>query len=128
MRACFHASVRARISKRRTNLMAPNCHLGCTARHRTGTAPHCSAPHRTAWRQNLRIREAPDASCNVYVEGLTYETCTTSEQLMRVFANGRRNLIYAETKMNKASSRSHAVFQLLVQRRRYPSANRLAGH
>ncbi len=31
--------------------------------------------------------------------------------MMRAFHRGRTNLVYAETKMNKLSSRSHAVFQ-----------------
>ncbi|KAH8049169.1 hypothetical protein JL721_11770 [Aureococcus anophagefferens] len=33
------------------------------------------------------------------------------------FASARKNVVYAETKMNKASSRSHACFQLRVSRR-----------
>jgi hypothetical protein len=33
------------------------------------------------------------------------------------YAPGRNNLVYAETKMNKSSSRSHAVFQIKVSKR-----------
>merc|ERR1719436_2404087 len=37
--------------------------------------------------------------------------------MLEAFDRARRNVVYAETKMNKASSRSHAVFQLRVTRR-----------
>eukprot|EP00965_Chrysotila_dentata_P036805 1224477-Pleurochrysis_carterae.AAC.1 len=51
------------------------------------------------------------------VEGLTITECRTAEDLLNLLQLGRRNLIYAETKMNKSSSRSHAVLQLRVSRR-----------
>jgi len=50
------------------------------------------------------------------VSDLTWIDCPNAKELKRVFARARNNLIYAETKMNKASSRSHAIFQIKVTR------------
>ena len=51
------------------------------------------------------------------VHGLTWTPCKSPDELLKAFAKGRNNIVYAETKMNKASSRSHAVFQIKVSRR-----------
>lgn len=50
------------------------------------------------------------------VPGLTWLRCSRPDQLLAAFAFARTNLVYAETKLNKASSRSHAVFQVRVRR------------
>ncbi|CAK0819380.1 unnamed protein product, partial [Prorocentrum cordatum] len=50
------------------------------------------------------------------VQGLTWLRCSRPDQLLAAFAFARTNLVYAETKLNKASSRSHAVFQVRVRR------------
>ena len=47
-----------------------------------------------------------------YVEGLTWRVCESPEVLMELFDIGRKHLRYAETHMNKHSSRSHAVMQV----------------
>jgi len=51
------------------------------------------------------------------VPGLTWIECKRPEAMIEAFARARQNLIYAETKMNKASSRSHAVFQIRLTKR-----------
>lgn len=51
------------------------------------------------------------------VPGLTWVPCNSSRDLCRTFARARAHVVYAETKMNKASSRSHAVFQVRIVRR-----------
>ena len=51
------------------------------------------------------------------VKGLVWHKCKTPNELLQCFQKGRMNLVYAETKMNKASSRSHAVFQIKVAKR-----------
>jgi len=51
------------------------------------------------------------------VLGLTWTQCKSPDELLKAFAKGRNNIVYAETKMNKASSRSHAVFQIKVSKR-----------
>ena len=51
------------------------------------------------------------------VDGLAEVHCKTAAQLLQAFDSGRRHLRYAETKLNKSSSRSHAVLQLSVSRR-----------
>ena len=51
------------------------------------------------------------------VRGLAWARCKTPNELLQCFQRGRNNLVYAETKMNKSSSRSHAVFQIKVAKR-----------
>lgn len=51
------------------------------------------------------------------VKGLAWTKCGTPNDLLQCFQKGRMNLVYAETKMNKSSSRSHAVFQIKVSKR-----------
>jgi len=51
------------------------------------------------------------------VQGLHWMMCKTPNDLLQCFQKGRNNLVYAETKMNKSSSRSHAVFQIKVTKR-----------
>ena len=65
-------------------------------------------------RTNLRVK--PKGTGHE-VEGLSAIECKTPGELLALFDSGRRALVYAETKMNKHSSRSHAVLQLHVSRR-----------
>ncbi|KAK3278300.1 hypothetical protein CYMTET_13751 [Cymbomonas tetramitiformis] len=58
------------------------------------------------------------------VQGLTWLPCKTPEELLQAFQRGRNNIVYAETKMNKASSRSHAVFQIKVIKRARATENK----
>jgi len=52
-----------------------------------------------------------------WVPGLTHIKCANPSDLLEAFGRARSNLVYAETRMNKASSRSHAVFQICITRR-----------
>jgi len=54
------------------------------------------------------------------VTELTWVHCKQSRKLLNTFVKARRNLIYAETKMNKASSRSHAIFQIRITKHVQP--------
>lgn len=58
---------------------------------------------------------------------LSWEPCRTPERLLHAFERARSNLVYAETKMNKMSSRSHAIFQIRIEKRqkavKSPSGN-----
>ena len=63
---------------------------------------------------NLRVKPCGKTH---EVDGLTYTECKSASELLGLFDAGRRALVYAETKMNKHSSRSHAVLQLNVSRR-----------
>ena len=64
---------------------------------------------------NLNVTRSSDGTGAV--EGLTWIPTSSANALLELFAKARKMLIYAETKMNKASSRSHACFQLKVSRR-----------
>ena len=65
-------------------------------------------------RNNLRVKQSPRGGWEV--EGLGWFTCRSPEYLMFVVRNGRKRLVYAETHMNKHSSRSHAVVQIRLLR------------
>lgn len=60
---------------------------------------------------NLNVQGAGD------VPGLTWLKCKNPDELIHAFQRARSNVVYAETKMNKASSRSHAVFQIRISKR-----------
>jgi len=49
---------------------------------------------------------------------LTWVECESPQAMLEFFKRARSGLHYAETKMNKSSSRSHAVFQISIVRRR----------
>ncbi|CAK0809304.1 unnamed protein product [Prorocentrum cordatum] len=51
------------------------------------------------------------------VPGLTWLACQQPCEMLEAFSRARSGLVYAETRMNKASSRSHAVFQIRATRR-----------
>ena len=58
----------------------------------------------------LKIRE--DAQRGVHINGLTWQKVTSCTDVLQLFEAGRQNMAYAETRMNKQSSRSHAVLQV----------------
>lgn len=61
----------------------------------------------------LSVRE--DSRHGVYVEGCIQEEVRSPSDASRVLAIGYRNRHVGETAMNRESSRSHAVFQLVVE-------------
>ncbi len=42
----------------------------------------------------------------------SWKKVEAAQDLLQLFHEGQRNMVYAETKMNKHSSRSHAVLQV----------------
>lgn len=64
---------------------------------------------------------------NSNVKGLKWVKCSSPDDLLKAFERGRNNLVYAETQLNKASSRSHAVFQMKVQKRPRATSETKAG-
>lgn len=67
--------------------------------------------HQGGMGSNLTVRDGG------IVPGLTWLQCTKPDDMLDAFTRARANVVYAETKMNKASSRSHAVFQLRITKR-----------
>jgi len=61
------------------------------------------------------------------VAGLTWLRCKRPEAMLEAFTRARANVVYAETKMNKASSRSHAVFQVRIKRRQRATEEAASG-
>ena len=62
--------------------------------------------------RGLSVRE--DSKLGVYVEGCTEEQVNSPSDAKRVLTIGYRNRHVGATNMNRESSRSHAVFQLII--------------
>jgi len=67
--------------------------------------------HQVGGGQNLAVQDGG------LTPGLSWLRCGRAEQALHALDQACVNLFYAETNMNRASSRSHAVFQLRVTRR-----------
>ena len=61
----------------------------------------------------LQIHESREAG--VYVAGLREDIVTSAEHVLELLASGETARHIGETKMNKASSRSHTVFRMVRQ-------------
>jgi kinesin family protein 3/17 len=70
-------------------------------------------------RDNLRIRE--DGVGGVYVDGLSEHVVRSTEEILKLIHNGALLRKTAATKMNVESSRSHAVFTIVVEHASYTS-------
>ena len=72
----------------------------------------------TSGGRGLKVVQAPGCpkEGGWELEGLSWWQCQTPEHLLECFARGRKRIIYAETYMNKHSSRSHCLLQLRVTR------------
>ena len=72
---------------------------------------------------HLQIQE--DATGNITVRGLSQHVANTEEEALTLFFEGEANRVVAEHTLNSASSRSHCVFQVMVESRsRIESAER----
>ncbi|XP_058392897.1 centromere-associated protein E-like [Diceros bicornis minor] len=65
--------------------------------------------------KSLIIRE--DFSRNPYVGDLTEEVVYTPEMALKWITKGEKNRHYRVTKMNQRSSRSHAIFRMILESR-----------
>ncbi|XP_060088631.1 centromere-associated protein E [Heteronotia binoei] len=61
----------------------------------------------------LVVRE--DINRNIYVEDLIEEVVVSPEQVVTWLQKGEKNRHYGETKMNARSSRSHAIFRMIIE-------------
>ncbi|KAJ2504282.1 hypothetical protein GGI11_007417, partial [Coemansia sp. RSA 2049] len=68
----------------------------------------------------LRVREHP--SLGPYVEDLTKAAVSTVDQVLAHMSQGNKARTVAATNMNEASSRSHAVFTIMLARRSHSRA------
>ncbi|KAI9182994.1 hypothetical protein H9P43_003910 [Blastocladiella emersonii ATCC 22665] len=62
----------------------------------------------------LPLREHPEHG--VFVEGLSEHPAKSEAEVLDLLAHGQSRLVFAETKMNRHSSRSHAICFLTVER------------
>ena len=71
---------------------------------------------------NLRIRE--DAKRGVFVQGLTEEVVMTAKQVISLLSAGQSHRHVGRTNFNRASSRSHVIFRLVVESARRENASK----
>lgn len=64
-------------------------------------------------RQSLQIRE--DKKKGIYVDGLSEWAVRTPNEVYRLIEKGADHRKTAETKLNDVSSRSHAIFQIIIE-------------
>lgn len=72
---------------------------------------------------NLRVREHP--SLGPYVEDLSKLVVNNYDEMMTLMDEGNKARTVAATNMNETSSRSHAVFTLLLTMKRHDSGTNL---
>lgn len=77
--------------------------------------------HQSGGGQNLGVQNGGE------VLGLTWLPCQRADQMLAAFARARANVVYAETRMNKASSRSHAIFQVKLTKHGWAAAEGASG-
>jgi kinesin family protein 1 len=73
----------------------------------------------------LRVREHPSAG--PYVEDLSRLVVESYSQMMTVMDEGNKARTVASTAMNETSSRSHAVFTVILTQKRHDETTRMAG-
>ncbi|XP_034755782.1 centromere-associated protein E [Etheostoma cragini] len=66
-------------------------------------------------RKPLEVRET--ISKNIFVSDLTEEMVTSSAQALAWIRKGEKNRHYEKTSMNQRSSRSHAIFRMILESR-----------
>lgn len=72
---------------------------------------------------NLRVREHP--SLGPYVEDLSKLVVSNYDEMMTLMDEGNKARTVAATNMNETSSRSHAVFTLLLTMKRHDADTNL---
>ncbi|KAM6906759.1 centromere-associated protein E [Lycodopsis pacificus] len=72
-------------------------------------------------RKPLEVREGINK--NIYVADLTEELVTNSGQALAWIRKGEKNRHYGKTKMNERSSRSHAIFRMILESRESDTAS-----
>eukprot|EP00035_Acanthoeca_spectabilis_P036243 m.38503 g.38503 ORF g.38503 m.38503 type:complete len:960 (-) comp7841_c0_seq1:149-3028(-) len=70
--------------------------------------------HDSTAKTPLALREHP--SSGLFIEGVKEQKVDTPAEVKSLLAAGRRRLVVAETKMNRQSSRSHAISTLKVKK------------
>jgi kinesin family protein 1 len=72
---------------------------------------------------NLRVREHP--ALGPYVEDLSKLVVRSYDEMMNLMDEGNKARTVAATNMNETSSRSHAVFTLLLTMKRHDASTNL---
>uniref|UniRef100_A0A0N5AWF0 Kinesin motor domain-containing protein n=1 Tax=Syphacia muris TaxID=451379 RepID=A0A0N5AWF0_9BILA len=73
-------------------------------------------------RTNSDPRIHEDSNGEIFIQGVASKTVTSPHETLEVLKNGALNRTTASTNMNEQSSRSHAIFTVLIKQQRVVSA------
>lgn len=100
-------------------VLEPNNFIRCGNKRLRTTPERCRARqqlvHRDAY--NLPVCERPGDGQSLVIPDLTYHSPTNAEQLIDLLEAGNANRSQHPTDANADSSRSHAIFQIVLTRR-----------
>lgn len=96
-------------------VMAPEQEQSATKKQQQLTKDTASTIKKTKRREMIHVREADDGQ--VVVIGAVKESCATFNDLLMTFHRGAKNRSVGSTLMNERSSRSHAIFTIILHRR-----------
>lgn len=97
----------------------PNNFIRCGNKRLRTTPERCRARAQGVARDayNLPVCEAPGDGHSLVIPDLTYHTPENAEQLIELLEAGNANRSQHPTDANADSSRSHAIFQIILTRR-----------
>ena len=95
----------------------PNNYIRCGNKRLRTTPERCRARQAIRDARNLPVCEAPGDSQSLVIPDLTYHTPENAEQLLDLLEAGNANRSQHPTDANADSSRSHAIFQIVLTRR-----------
>ena len=111
----------AELARRQHDASTAGVSYHCTCSHLEIHNEHITdllaplSPSSSSSSSSLRVREAPDPR-GTFVEGLKEVRLRTAAEALNALTTGNKRRAVASTLMNSASSRSHAVFILRLQR------------
>jgi len=95
----------------------PNNFIRCGNKRLRTTPERCRARQANRDAYNLPVCEAPGDGQSLVIPDLTYHTPENAEQLLELLEAGNANRSQHPTDANADSSRSHAIFQIILTRR-----------
>lgn len=98
-------------------VLEPNNFIKCGNKKLRTTPERCRARQAVRDACNLPVCEAPDDGQSLVIPDLTYHTPENAEQLLDLLEAGNLNRSQHPTDANADSSRSHAIFQIVLTRR-----------
>lgn len=100
-------------------VLEPKNYFNCGNKRLRTTPQRCRARQQNLARDNynLPVCDAPGDGSSLIIPDLTYHSPSNAEELIELLAAGNANRSQHPTDANAESSRSHAIFQIVLTRR-----------